>query len=390
MKKTFASTILIFLASLSFSLAQTPLTSVPFELYGDHVFIKIKVNNSRDLDFIFDTGDGLTVLNIETAKELNMLSGSDAKKTSAEGEISGKLLKHQKIEINNIELRDIEIYETSLRHLEMSIGRTIDGIIGYDMLENYVVSMNFDKLSFDLYDSKGYAYKGNGRRLPINLTSYIPHVSANVVLANGETVSGEFFVDTGAKATIDFNTPYVKKHGLTDKIGESYIYLVAGLGKKEYEHHQGKAKSLTFSGFQFDDVPVGLSHAEHGIQNNKKVTGIFGSGLLRLFNITYDYKNKTMYWEKNDKYNVPFSFNASGLELQLSKDMSKVLIHKVFDNGPAEGAGIMVDSELQELNGKAAIEIGLPELRRQLMEDGKTVNIKVDGKSIDLTLKSLI
>ncbi|MEQ9289222.1 MAG: aspartyl protease family protein [Cyclobacteriaceae bacterium] len=390
MKKTIGLIIIAIFSNLLPSTAQTPLTSVPFELYGDHIFVEIQVNNSRPLDFIFDTGDGLTVLNIETAKELNMLSGSDAKKTSAEGEISGKLLKHQRIEINNIELKDIEIYETSLRHLEMSIGRKIDGIIGYDMLENYVVSMNFDKMSFNLYDSKGYTYQGTGRKLPINLTSYIPHISANVVLSNGETIKGEFFVDTGAKATVDFNTPFVKKHGLTDKIGESYIYLVAGLGSKEYEHHQGKANSLTFSGFAFSEVPVGLSHAEHGIQANKKVSGILGSGLLRKFNITYNYPKKEMYWEKNGNYSSPFRINASGLELQLSEDMSKVLVHKVFDNSPAEDAGIKVNSELNEVNGTSATKLGLAELRKILSENGKTVKVKIDGQSIDLNLRSLI
>lgn len=390
MKKTIGLIIIAIFSSLAVSMAQSPLTSVPFELYGDHVFVKLKVNNSRDLDFIFDTGDGLTVLNIETAKELKMLSGADAKTTSAEGEISGKLLKHQRIEINNIELKDIEIYETSLRHLEISIGRKIDGIIGYDMLENYVVAMNFDKMSFDLFDSKGYVYKGTGRTLPIKLTSYIPHIPANIVLSNGETIKGEFFVDTGARATIDFNTPFVNKNGLTDKIGDSYIYLVSGLGKKEYEHHQGKAKSLTFSGFGFEDVPVGLSHANHGIQNHKKVAGIFGSGLLRKFNVTYNYPKHEMYWEKNDRYKEPFQVNASGLELQLNESMSKVLVHKVFDNSPAESAGITVDSELTEVNGKPAIELGLAELRRILSESGKSVKIKVDGKSIDLKLKALI
>jgi predicted aspartyl protease len=390
MKKTIGLMIITIFTGITLCSAQSPLTSVPFELYGDHVFIKIKVNNSRDLDFIFDTGDGLTVLNIETAKELGMLSGSDAKTSSAEGEISGKLLKHQKIEINDQELKEIEIYETSLRHLEMSIGRKIDGIIGYDMLENYVISMNFDNMTFDLYNSSGYTYSGNGRMLPINLTSFIPHVHANVTLNNGETLSGEFFVDTGAKAVIDFNTPFVKKHGLTDKIGESYIYLVAGLGNKEYERHQGKSKSLTFSGFQFDNVPVGLSHAEHGIQNNKKIAGIFGSGLLRLFNVTYNYAKKEMYWEKNKKYNVSFGFNASGLELQLDKELNKVLIHKVFDNSPAADADIKINSELNEVNGRSAADIGLPELRKMLNESGNTVKIKVDGKLIDLKLKSLI
>ncbi|MDP4680705.1 MAG: PDZ domain-containing protein, partial [Cyclobacteriaceae bacterium] len=129
---------------------------------------------------------------------------------------------------------------------------------------------------------------------------------------------------------------------------------------------------------------------EHGIQNNKKIAGIFGSGLLRLFNVTYNYAKKEMYWEKNKKYNVSFGFNASGLELQLDKELNKVLIHKVFDNSPAADADIKINSELNEVNGRSAADIGLPELRKMLNESGNTVKIKVDGKLIDLKLKSLI
>ena len=75
------------------AIAQTPVASFPFEQYGAHSFIKVKVNNSEELDFIFDTGDGLTVLNIDRAAELGMTSGASATTTSAEGTISGKLVK---------------------------------------------------------------------------------------------------------------------------------------------------------------------------------------------------------------------------------------------------------------------------------------------------------
>ncbi|MEP3388488.1 MAG: aspartyl protease family protein, partial [Reichenbachiella sp.] len=81
------------------ALAQKPVASFPFEQYGSHSFIKVKVNNSEELDFIFDTGDGLTVLNIDRAKELGMTSGSNATTTSAEGTISGKLVKHNELTV---------------------------------------------------------------------------------------------------------------------------------------------------------------------------------------------------------------------------------------------------------------------------------------------------
>ncbi|UXP31346.1 aspartyl protease family protein [Reichenbachiella agarivorans] len=372
------------------ALGQTPVATIPFEQYGDHSFIKVKINGSEELDFIFDTGDGLTVLNIEKAKELGMESGSDATTMSAEGTISGKLVKHNELTVGGAPIHNIQVYETSLLHLEISIGKDIDGIIGYDILKNYVVSMDYDQMQIKLYNASGYTYQGLGKSFDINLTSYIPHIPASIVLQNGETVKGEFFIDTGAKATVDFNTPFVEANKLASKVGDSYIYLVAGLGQKEYEHHRGLVKSFSFADFSFSDMPVGLSHATSGIQNHKKVAGIIGSGILRRFNIVYDYHSKKMYWEKNKSYEDNFRINSSGLELQLSEDKTKVLVHKVFDNSPASELGVKVGSELVSVNGEKATTIGLAELRKTLRQTGETLQLVIDGQSIDLTLRAML
>lgn len=391
MKKLFVLSAGIFM-SISSLIAQNQisLTTLPFEIYGDHVFIKLKVNNSRNLNFIFDTGDGLTVLNEETARKLGMSSNININIPSAEGSIKGNLIKHQKIKINNLELKNVKIYETSINHLEISIGRNIDGIIGYDMLKDYVIYMNYDKKSMTIYDPSTYKYLGNGKTCPIKFTGKIPYIPATITFANNEVISGDFFINTGAKTTVDFNTPFVESNNLTSKVGKSFIYLVAGLGSIEYEHHEGKVNNFSFNDFSFDNMPVGLSHAKSGLQNHKKIEGIIGGGLLRKFNIVYDYNKRKIYWEKNQNYNTGFSINASGLELQLSKDKTKVLVHKVFDNSPASATGITVNSELNEINGKSALEIGLTELRKILRANGNTVNIKIDGKSYDITLKSMI
>lgn len=372
------------------ALAQKPVASFPFEQYGDHSFIKVKVNNSEELDFIFDTGDGLTVLNIDRAKELGMTSGSNATTTSAEGTISGKLVKHNELTVGGAPVHNIKVYETSLNHLEISIGRNIDGIIGYDILNSYVVSMNYDTKTIELYDPKKYKYKGSGTMMSINLTSFIPHIAGQVTLSNGEKVKGEFFIDTGAKATVDFNTPFVEANELASKVGDSYIYLVAGLGDTEYEHHRGRVNSFQFEGFSFENMPVGLSHAKHGIQNHKKISGIIGSGVLSRFNIVYNYAESKMYWEKSKSYDDEFPVNASGIELQLSKDKSQVLVHKVFDNSPAYEAGVEVDAIIDAVDGEDASALGLAKLRDIFAQDGETVVITIDGEEIEMKLKSML
>lgn len=389
MKRNFGILIAILLTTLQ-SFAQQPVAELPIELYGDFTFIKVKVNGSPELDYIFDTGDGLAILDLQRAAELGITSGSNETITSAEGSISGKRVKHNEFLIGGAPIHNVVLHETDLTHLEMSVGREIDGIIGYDLLKNYVVELNYDELKMKLYDPSGYRYTGTGRQFPIKLTSYIPHIPAKVTFANGEVLEGEFFVDTGAKTTVDFNTPYVEKHGLADKIGESYIYLVAGLGDTEYEHHRGTVNGFEFSGFDFRNMPVGLSHAKHGIQNHKKISGILGGALLKKFNMVYDYHSKHMYWEKNESYADGFAVNCSGLELQLSKDKKKVLVHKVFENSPADEAGIALDASLESVNGKSASELGLSEIRDILSQSGQRVSLVIDGKPFELTLRALL
>ena len=390
MKKIFASLLALAISS-SMLIAQTPVATIPMEVYGDHTFIKVQINGSEDLDYILDTGDGLAILNINDAAKLGISSGEDETITSAEGSISGKRVKHNEFTVGGAPIHNVELHETDLSHLEISIGRNIDGIIGYDLLKNYVVSIDYDQMKIELYEPKSYSYKGTGSSYAIKLSaSKNPHIKGKTVFANGETIEGDFFVDTGAKATVDYNTPYVEKNGLAKKIGDSYIYLVAGLGKTEYEHHKGKVQSFSFGSVTIDNMPVGLSHAKHGIQNHKKISGIIGGALLKKFNIVMDYSRKKMYLEKNASFDKPFMMNASGLELQLSKDKSKVLVHKVFDNSPAQSAGIAVDAVIESINGKNAVELGLAKSRKILAQSGESVELMIDGKSVKLDLKYLL
>ncbi len=375
-------------------LAQTPTSTVPFELFGDHIFIKVSVNDSEPLDFIFDTGDGLTVLNIETARRLDMVSDGKVRKTSAGGSVTGALLKHQTVEIGGLPVNDIEIYETSLNHLEISIGRKIDGIIGFDVLDQYVIKIDYEGNEFQIYNEDGFLYNGGGKSFKLKLNSYIPYIPASVTMANGKQLKGDFFIDTGARTSVDFNTPYVNKNGMVDLIGDNYSYYVAGLSSNETKHYKGRATDFSFGGFSFDNLPIGLSQAEHGIQNNSKVAGILGNELLKHFNITYDYARKKIYFEQNDVFDNQFMVDAAGIDFQYDKSMKQILIHQVHENSAAADMGIKIDTQLLEVNGKAATDYTIPELRTIFSQDGGTASVKIlqngEEKTVEFNLKQLI
>ena len=389
MKKILISTLLVCAIAVK---AQNPITTTNMELFGDHIFIQLSVDGSEPLDFVFDTGDGLPVIDLDVAKGLNLDLDHNATKTSAQGAVQGALIDHNYIELNGIKLeKDIQLYATSLNHLEISIGRNIDGIIGYDLLHHYVVELNYDNNQFVLYDPKSYSQSGSGESFEFRLDNYIPHITCQVELNNGEEMTGDFFINTGAGTTVDFNTPFAKKNDIIDKTGNHFSYPVAGLSKKETLHYEGRVESFGFGSFSFDNHPIGISQATKGIQSNKKMAGIIGNRLLSRFNITFDYSRERIYFEKNQDFENEFTVNASGIYLQLSEDQQKVLAHKVYEDSPAQKAGIAQNAELIKVNGKDISEYTLPALRSLLLKSNTNVELVViqDGKEKKVMLDLL-
>ena len=78
----------------------------------------------------------------------------------------------------------------------------------------------------------------------------------------------------------------------------------------------------------------------------------------------------------------------------MSKDMKRVIVHKVFEDSPASEAGINENDELVKINGKSMLEVNLAEVKKMLKEEGETVELVVNQggkeKTVSLKLRSLI
>ena len=372
------------------SYSQAPITTIPFELFGDHIIIKVSVDDSEPLDFIFDTGSGFTVIDKDIANELNLEGKEIAMNQTA---APWHLIKHNTIAINHFLMeKNTKVYSTDLDHLEISLGMDLDGIIGYDLLRHHSIYINFDTKTMNIYDHSNSPKRGDA--IPFTLSTSIPVIEGSVVLNNGEAHPGTFFVMTGAGTTLDFNSPYAEQWDVVHKTGKHYSYLVKGLSDEETPHYEGHVQSFTFGNQKIEDLPIGISTATTGIQADKKVSGIIGSQILRMYNMTIDYGTKMIYLEKDHTYDANFKVNCSGIDVQLSKDKKKVLIHQVFENSPASEAGIKVDDELLKINGKSMLEINLAEIKKILKKEGETVEIVVSQagaeKTVSLKLRSLI
>lgn len=386
--KKFAAILLLLVLFKSYG--QKPITSVPFELLGDYIMIKVTVDESEPLDFIFDTGSGLTVLDSDVAANLN-LSGKKVKLNETTSTF--ELLKHNRLEINHFPMeKNIKVYSTDLDHLEISLGLDFDGIVGYDLMHHHTLHINYDTQMMDIYEH-GQGPK-DGDAVPFELHISIPTVKGTVILNNNEPHEGSFFVMTGAGTTLDFNSPYAKQYDVIHKTGKHYSYLVKGISNAETLHYEGHVLSFSFGNQTVEDLPIGISLAENGIQANKHISGIIGNQTLRMFNMTIDVPGKKLYFQKNASYGRKLYVNCSGIDLQLSPDKKRVLIHQVFEDSPASEAGVLLNDELLAVNDFKVSETSLQQIKEMLKMAGETVTLTVsrDGeeKSMAIQLKSLI
>jgi predicted aspartyl protease len=370
--------------------AQKKITSIPFELFGDHMFIKVSVDKSEPLDFIFDTGSGLTVLDMQIAEKMKLVK-KEAELNQSQSQF--ELIKHNSIEINGFPMeKNIKVYAADLSHLEISLGRDFDGILGYDLLHHHTVRIDYDNFQMDIYDhGKGPKI---GDAIPFSLMTSIPTIKGTVVLNNDQSYEGLFFIMTGAGTTLDLNSPAAESWDAINKTGKHYSYPIKGLGAEETLQYEGHVTSFSFGKQTVEDLPIGISTAKSGIQADKKVAGIIGNRILREFNITIDVPDKMIWIEKNSHFGEKLNINSSGIDVQMSKDMTKVLIHQVVDDSPASEAGIKINAELISLNGKPALSYALPDIKTIFRRSGETATVKIlqDGqeKEITLNMKSLI
>ncbi|MFT6868198.1 MAG: putative aspartyl protease [Cyclobacteriaceae bacterium] len=373
--------------------AQSPVATTPFELFGDHIFIKLSVNGSEPLDFIFDSGSGITVIDTDAALSLKLDLSHKETVAGAQASIQGAKIKHNKINMGDIKIEgDVTLEAFDLTHLGISIGKNIDGIIGHDLLHHHVARVNYDDMIVEIY-SPDESPK-TGKKVSFTLHNGIPVIQAQVTLNNDQTIDGTFYVNTGAGTSLDFNTPFAKEKDIINKTGNHYSYLVKGVEEKESKHYEGRIKSFDLGFYLFTNMPVGISQASGGLQGDKKVSGILGNKALSRFNITFDYKNLNLYFEPNANIDKAFLVNCSGLDVQMGKDMIKVLIHQVQDEGPAKKAGVITGDELISVNGRPASEMTLAEIEDLLKVAASEIILEVmqgaDIKKVSFKLENLL
>lgn len=363
---------------------------IPFEYRGHHVWLHASVNGGPPADFIYDTGASISVLDSSYAAQIGIQSiGSiQAQGGAAGGNAAFATLGRLRIaspDTDGVELHDLKAAVVDLNTtFAPFFWRDCAGIIGFNVIEQFVNRIDFDARQLEFYDPKTFAYRGKGAALAMTLAGTTPLVPIEV---DGQYEGGAR-IDVGSGSGLDLHTPFVRKHGLIEKAVKRVTITDAGIGGT-FESQCARMKSVEIGPYKIRDPLVGLSTTDRGALASEDYAGNIGNGLLDRFVLTIDYARRQIWLEPGARYGLRPSFSRFGA--QLLKYGDDVKAAQVLAGFPAAQAGLREGDTVTAIDGKPIGRID-PDLLDRQLEDGApgskiALTLARDGKEKTLTIK---
>lgn len=284
--------------------SKNAIQTIPFKLDRNRIIIPMRVNDSPELNLIFDSGmpfDGAYLFHKELALILKSDSTMDVQVGGAgDGEASQAIMAE-----NQVLSASGAVFDSQMVVISRSEGTQTfptDGVIGWTLLGHYIVHIDFDMSSILLYDSAGFTPDDSWSAIDMTLKKNIPWIEATLSTVEGEEVQIAVYLDIASGDALELLIRDDMKFTSPGELGTEY--LGTGLSGDIYG---GRARTHMFKmgPHALYDIPSVLAPAE--VRSKQEgADAIIGCHLLTRFNVIFDYCNNKMYIKPNNNFKTSF------------------------------------------------------------------------------------
>ncbi|HEU5238991.1 MAG TPA: aspartyl protease family protein [Pyrinomonadaceae bacterium] len=352
------------------SLAQTPApdfsgATIPFDLVTRHIALKVKVNDSRPLSFIFDTGDQFAIINLELARELGLnLSGSISVGGAGAERAVGSIVKEASFTIPALPGFSQPVnMALPLTSLSSRLGQDFDGIIGSEFIKHFVVEIDYQAHVLKLHNKTKFVYSGSGQSIPIQLVNGHPILNAEVTPVGGEPIKGRFVLDLGAGIALALYSPFVGQHQLLGPNART-VKMPAGAGTGgETQGRVGRVLELKIGNYKIAEPITLFSEDKAGAFATSTLAGNIGARIAGKFRLFLDYSRNQIIFEPNSTFADPLDYALTGASIIAEgSDYRTFRVREVVENSAASEAGLQKDDIVVAVNGRPASAMTLSHL----------------------------
>jgi len=356
------------------------LATIPFDLYFNEIYVPVRVNNSEPLWFVVDSGAGGWIVDRAHATRLGLhLEQETAQGTGAgSGTYDVSYVKDVTFSLSDFNISVPLIGAIDLSAHKSQVGREIEGLVGFDFFEKFIVEIDYESKIIRLFDPKTYQYSGVGESIPITVDQEArnPFLTAEITVQGAAPQSRKLLIDTGSNDALDDSF-------VAQSTGPK-IEIVGGVGLgKEFKFNAGRVSRLRLGAVSFDDVDAGAG----GV-------ALVGGEILRRFTVIFDFAHSRMILEPNQHIKDAFLFDASGLTLRLVPESGDFSVHSVMQASPASDAGLREGDLVQSIDGLSSQHFTLHQIESIFLRVGSEHHLTVqrDNQSLkfDIKLRKLL
>lgn len=281
---------------------------IHFQLANGLIYMQASLNGSQPLWLILDTGSSFTAIDESVLKTLGL-------QVAGEGDVYGpgqgvrqkiSFANHTTLMFAGVNLGNQTVATLPLDWFSRELGRSVDGFLGSNVFQNYVVEIDYANQVLRLHDPATFSYSGSGQRLPLHfLWDNIPSVQAEVLAQDGTATRGTFLIDSGATTAVWLTRAFSGAHPefllAQETVEVPNVVAVGG----ELSARLGRLAAVRLGAFEISMPLTQFSQNTSGILATPDLAGIIGAQMLRRFTIIFDYTHREMILEPNEHFSEP-------------------------------------------------------------------------------------
>jgi PDZ domain/Aspartyl protease len=433
MKKIFICSLFFFsfclssLAQGKFVLQRSTRDKINFKLIHNLIVIPVEINGVV-LSFLLDTGVSKPIifnfLNLTEELQINQTERIFLRGLGEGESVEALKSKNNIFRIGKAISFNQDLYAIFDPALNFApkLGVPIHGIIGYDLLKDFIVEINYSQKVMRLHDPESYKKKKckKCKSFELNFFNKKPYIDADLMINNID-IPVKLLIDTGGSDALwlfedDSKHISIPKKYFVDFLGRGLSGSVYGKRTKIDEISLGEFKLKKVNAAFPDSTSIAFA------RKFKERNGSIGGGILKRFNIIFDYPNSRITLKKNHHFRNPFYYNKSGIVLEHSgvrvvKKIDRSIEITTFNNknesitrtpmvvsgsykyvlapaftivelrkdSPAHRAGLQLGDVILSVNNKQAHAYTLQEVTQLFYgKNGDQIRLLIDRKGIQM------
>ena len=263
---------------------------IPFRWTPGQIEVQVSIEGRSPIWFVLDSGAEFSMLDEEVAKSWKVgpivRSGGRERIENAAVRIGSLSLPRQPFTLWALD---------NFRRQK----RDIRGVIGCELFERYVVTVDFQKQVVILNEPRTYRPPAAARRVPITFDGRLP-VIQGAVTVRGKKVPARLMIDTGASQALVLRYPFVTEHHFFGSGDETKTSETVATGRRPFITIA--ADQLDLDRWTFKSPKTTAYGSAAGAGGYTSNDGLLGNDVLQHFRVTFDYSRSQVILEERPEF----------------------------------------------------------------------------------------